>query len=473
LQFQSDAGASVGLLEQALANAGRENERTLASIELDLAIAIISHSAETAAAGPHAANAVAHAERIDDPGQLATALAVAAFVNFLAGRKGAQAQMAQAVEIEEPDRQVPMIHRPSMLAGMVLMWTDHPADARVIFDQLFDQASTRGQEGSLPLLGFLAAHLAWQTGELERATSYARSSFEASGHTAANTSRADGLSAQAIIDAHRGDIDVARRRAQEAIDLYHSSFFAAMWPISTLGRLELSVNDPDAAHRVLGPATAHVRRSGIVEPSIVLFVADDIEAMVALGKLDDAKLELDRFEQQGQRLDRASALAAAARCRGLLLSAHGNLDEAATAIQCSLEQHDRVALPLERGRTLLVQGQVERRRKHKAAAKQALEQAVATFEAIGATLWLERARSELSRVGLRPPAPLALTATEMLVAELTASGMSTKQVAERAFISARSVEGVLSRVYRKLGVRSRTELANMMAGRQASPPSAG
>lgn len=125
-------------------------------------------------------------------------------------------------------------------------------------------------------------------------------------------------------------------------------------------------------------------------------------------------------------------------------------------------------MPFELGRTLLVMGQAQRRLKRKRIAKEYLERALGIFEFLPAPLWAERARSELSRISLRPPAPLALTATEERVATLAASGHTNRQVAQALFLSPRTVEANLARIYRKLGVSSRAELGAAIA--RTEPP---
>jgi DNA-binding CsgD family transcriptional regulator len=125
-------------------------------------------------------------------------------------------------------------------------------------------------------------------------------------------------------------------------------------------------------------------------------------------------------------------------------------------------------MPFELGRTLLVMGQVQRRAKHKRIAKEHLQRALEIFDYLPAPRWADRARSELSRLGLRPPAPLALTATEERVAALAAAGHTNQQVAQTLFLSPRTVEANLARVYRKLGINSRAELGAAMA--RAEPP---
>ena len=122
-------------------------------------------------------------------------------------------------------------------------------------------------------------------------------------------------------------------------------------------------------------------------------------------------------------------------------------------------------MPFERGRTLLAKGQVHRRRKEKRLADERLHEALAIFESLGAPLWADRARAELARIGLRPRAPDDLTETERRVAELAATGLSSRQIAEQAFLAPKTVGNVLGRVYEKLGIHSRAELGARMGGR--------
>jgi DNA-binding NarL/FixJ family response regulator len=142
----------------------------------------------------------------------------------------------------------------------------------------------------------------------------------------------------------------------------------------------------------------------------------------------------------------------------MLLAAAGDLDAAHAALESAVQQLELAPLPLDVARTLLLLGQVERRRKHKAAAREALERSAAICDRIGATLWARRARSELSRVGVRREAD-ELTASEARVAELAAAGLTNREIAVTAFMSQKTVEANLSRIYRKLGIRSRAQLA--------------
>ena len=120
-------------------------------------------------------------------------------------------------------------------------------------------------------------------------------------------------------------------------------------------------------------------------------------------------------------------------------------------------------MPFERARTLLAKGRVHHRRKEKRLADEALGEAVRIFEELGSPLWAERAHAELERAGLRQRDPDELNETERQVAELAAQGLSNQEIAQRAFLSVKTVEANLTRVYRKLGIRSRAGLARRLS----------
>ena len=122
-------------------------------------------------------------------------------------------------------------------------------------------------------------------------------------------------------------------------------------------------------------------------------------------------------------------------------------------------------MPFEHARTLLAAGQIRRRAGERRAAKDLLERALAEFERLGAPLWVERAEAELRRLPIRR-APAELTANERRVAELAATGLTNREVAQTLFLSPKTVEANLARVYRKLGISSRAELGATMGRTQ-------
>ena len=100
-----------------------------------------------------------------------------------------------------------------------------------------------------------------------------------------------------------------------------------------------------------------------------------------------------------------------------------------------------------------------RRAKRKKEGRETLTKALEIFEVLGATVWADRTRAELARIGGRAPSSVTLTRTEEREAALVATGSTNREVAAALFVSVHTVEANLKRIYRKLGIRSRTELA--------------
>jgi DNA-binding CsgD family transcriptional regulator len=166
-----------------------------------------------------------------------------------------------------------------------------------------------------------------------------------------------------------------------------------------------------------------------------------------------------RLESVARHMGNPWALAWSARVRGLVDAGRGDFAAARAAFDDAAVVHAGISAHFDEARTILTRGMVERRAKRWAEARASLELAQKRFEQFGAQLWTERAREELSRVSGRKRSGTRLTATERRVAERVAEGASNKQVAAALFVSVRAVEATLTRVYSKLGVRSRTELA--------------
>ena len=206
-----------------------------------------------------------------------------------------------------------------------------------------------------------------------------------------------------------------------------------------------------------------------MEPSVYQFLPDEIEVLIALGDLESAEPHIAWLETQGRALDRPWALGAGGRCRALLLAARGDLVGAESAVTEALVQNERLPVPFELARTLLCMGQVQRRAKKKKVARGSLERALSIFESLPAPLWAEKARLEIARIGGRPPTSSSLTESESRVAELVSAGRTNREVASALFMSVNTVEAHLKRIYRKLGIRSRTELSHRMS-EDRSPP---
>jgi DNA-binding CsgD family transcriptional regulator len=194
---------------------------------------------------------------------------------------------------------------------------------------------------------------------------------------------------------------------------------------------------------------------------------DAAEVALALGDEARAREIAELLEEHGRRTDHRWSAAVGARTRALLDAADGDFESALGAIDEALTIQERLSMPYELGRTYLVKGQIERRARHRREARESLERAQQIFEAMGAKLWAAKAADELKRIPIRRRAADDLTDSEERVAELAASGMTNKEVAQALFISPKTVEAALSRVYGKLGIRSRAELGARMAERSA------
>jgi DNA-binding NarL/FixJ family response regulator len=153
------------------------------------------------------------------------------------------------------------------------------------------------------------------------------------------------------------------------------------------------------------------------------------------------------------------AIAAAARARGLLAAAGGDLVAGEATLDEAVEAAAGCGNPLELGRSLLALGGVQRRARKKQTARLTLGRALDIFTTLGAEVWAERARRELARIGGRLTPRGVLSATEAEIVELVVLGRSNKEVAEALHLSAKTVEWNLSKIYRRLGIHSRTELA--------------
>jgi DNA-binding CsgD family transcriptional regulator len=263
---------------------------------------------------------------------------------------------------------------------------------------------------------------------------------------------------KALIEADLGLLDDARASAQEGLAFARaqSNEFARISSLATLGRIELSLGHVDAAAGYLRDLPERLMAGGLTDPTFPLW-ADAIETLVAVGEFDVARSYLEPFARYSRMLGSPLGIAGVERCSGLLAAARGDLGNGLTMLERSLAEPEWLP-PLEHARTLLALGRLRRQALQKKAGRDALEQALAIFDQLGAVLWADRARTELARISGRRSAGDELTETEARVAELAAAGRSNKEIAAGLYMGVSTVEAHLSHVYRKLGIRSRAAL---------------
>jgi DNA-binding CsgD family transcriptional regulator len=456
---------AADLYLRALAEA-EDDVRLRAEAEEGLAWSLVLLRQDLAAAEVHARNAAEVAEGAGDFSLLAEALTARAVAAFYLGHGTPTELMKPALALEPHTEHRPGNRQPRWALGALLMLTDELDVAWANLEAVRSRADDRAEESFLPLILSRLSYCEWLTGKWEAALRHATEAYEAALRTDHQTQRAIALSAMALAQAHLGRAEPARAAAEECLALSDRAVGSTA-ALGALGFLELSLGNAAATYGHLEAVMARVSPAAIGEPGELRFAPDAIEALLALGRPDEAKRLTDRLEQQGQALRSPSARAAALRCRGLHAAVAGESEDALAHFERALAAHEQVPIPFDRARTLLAYGAAQRRAKRRRDARTSLEAALDSFERLGARLWAEQARAELARIGGRAPAAGELTPTERQVAEYVAEGLQTKQVARALFVSPKTIEGHLSNIYAKLGVHSRTELANRLNAQKA------
>ncbi|MGL6280280.1 MAG: AAA family ATPase [Gaiella sp.] len=270
---------------------------------------------------------------------------------------------------------------------------------------------------------------------------------------------------EGLLATHLGDEETARSSLEETLERAEAggNVFFVTYARSALGFLELSLGRPASAAAIIEP----VLSSAFVldgEPGQTGIVPIAAEALAQTGALDRASSLVDHLERRGHELEHPWCLSCAARCRGLVLCERREYAAARAAIREALAHHDDVPAPLERARTMLALGTVQLRSGDRRAARASLQEAETAFRSLGAPFWVERVQAELGRIGGRAPSHGALTAHERRIAAMVSEGLTNKEVAAALFVTDRTIESALTQIYRKLGVRSRTELARKLHG---------
>ncbi len=469
--LRSRRGGFTEAIEFALAarDAAAGEPETAAEIELDLAF-YHSNVDQYGVGEMHSRSAVVHAEHAGDQGLLASALCVQTVLGFLRGRGVREADLRRALALEDRLRESPLPLRPRFVQGFLLLCTGRLDEATAVLDAMRVEALEQGRESDAPLLFLYLVWAAVWCGDLQRAGRLAAEARQAASLLDDRLVDALALSASAIAHAHAGATEEARRDSAEAITGFERLGWTpgAIWARWARGFLELSLGNPGGAHEALGPRVELTSALEATDVALSLFVPDEVEALVELGRSEEARTLLEPFERQAQALERGWALAAASRCRALLAAAGGDFESAFAAIEDALRHHRTTPMPLERARTLLQLGRLRRRRRQKRLARLALEEALVVFDSLGSPFWAAQTRSELARVATRRAAS-ALTATEERIASLAADGFSNRAIAERAFVSVKTVEANLARAYRKLGISSRAQLARALEKTESRP----
>jgi DNA-binding CsgD family transcriptional regulator len=423
---------------------------------------VARHRMDIPGALEHAHAAMKAAEASEEPEAFVLAVAVLCGTESLAGSPVDRGLLNRAVELE------PTVRLPQATDGarffLLGRLFDEGRFEEVLstYRAMLTEARERGDEMTVTDLLLNLAACSSVAGDWDAALAYALEMYEFDVQVGYPT--VVPASVLAILEAHRGELESARAHAEEALEGVRTHAEQGhgereLDAVVARGTVELTAGRLDEAARYLGEAWDRLATSGIGHPLTGLFLADLGEALVGLGRPQEVEPLAAWLDEKGCGLDDPRARALAGRIRGLVAFANGDHDGALDELETAVELHRGMDVPFERARTLLVLGTVLRHAKRKRAAREALDESLGVFERLGARPWAERARAELASISGRPAATGELTPTEERVARLAAAGRTNREIAESLFLSVRTVETHLTHAYRKLRVRSRTELA--------------
>ena len=459
--FRDGLASTIGLLEGAVSETGEDPMlRAQALMLLSTATGI---GGDMASSVRLAGQARADADTTGLEDLRSQALAVWVAANMIHGNGLDSGAMRTALELENHETTAPIMFRPTSVSAQTCAWTGRLDDALSTMREVLHMAAERGDEIGVVWAAEQLTMIEVFLGRYADAQRTAADAVERARQIGGRLPLIGAHTAVANEAAHRGRLEETRTAAGLAVagatagDLT----YVTRAPLMSLAFVQVSDGQYEEALQTLKPLLSSFDPEHEVEIMMGRFIPDAVEALVGVGRHEEAEPFVAALESGGVRHDRPWMLAVGARCRALVHAAEGDLDAALEAAQAALAHHDRLPMPFERARTQLLLGQLQRRRRRTAAAHENLSQAAAAFDELGSPLWAQRAHSELSRLTARTPGA-ALTDSERQVAEHAAAGLTNRQIAATLFLSEKTVEMHLSNAYRKLGIRSRAQLAERL-----------
>jgi DNA-binding CsgD family transcriptional regulator len=423
---------------------------------------------DLAAAEGHARRAAALAEQIGEPRITAEMLADLGFIEMLRGRPQFARTMERALVLEGSREERKIIERPLWVDvrtrwfnAVVLAWTDQLVASRADLLELRSRAVELGHEHVLPdILNWLGRIDCFE-GNWRDGLAHAREAHDAAVQAGQEIERPYALATIGLAHAHLGDVDAAREAIADGLEV---ALRLEVVPgefelLAAKGFLELSLGQSQAAHTTLAALADRATAAGFAQPAAQRFHPDLVEAALEVADIERARLHAAELEVCATALKSPWARSMSTRCQGLIAAAEGELEAALDQLERALVEHAHLPNAFELGRTLLHRGIVLRRLKRKRGARESIEAALELFEQLDARLWVKRARAELARIsGSSPRASNALSETEQRIALLVAAGHANKQVAAELYVTVRTIESNLTRIYKKLGIQSRGQL---------------
>ncbi|HEY2305304.1 MAG TPA: LuxR C-terminal-related transcriptional regulator, partial [Streptosporangiaceae bacterium] len=465
LWVQGESEQGLALMSQAL------GEAEIRALRAKIHSRISSQADDADISVEHGEAALALLDEHEDPILYCFALHNLALFKLYSGRGADHAAIEKGMALQRDLAAWEMSTVPAFWARNF----DDFGTARQRFEDILRAFREQGDEATVSGVLTHLARLEVMTGHMDRARLLVSEALDLAEQTEQETYLHMALCAQGYLCAYAGELTQARAACEQILDRLgtHPDDILEGMARAVLALVALSAGDLAEADRQLTRAQQIEELAHNREPASNRFHPDHAEAVIGLGDLGRAETLVQRMEERASALPRPWILAVSARSRGLLHAARGDLGQALADYQRALAAHQALDMPFELGRTLLALGRLLRRRNERHRAQECLARAAEAFDAAGTPLWAAVAREELGRAQGRRGSREQLTPTERRIAELAASGLRNHEIATRLFLSHKTVEANLSRVYGKLGIRSRTEIAHgLVSGAGRKTPEA-
>ncbi len=466
--LETDPAAAVAHLEAAVAEPSDDHAlaaRTLTQLAWQRGAWL--GDLEPALVEVHAA--LDAAEAISDTSTLVAALTTAGLLSSLAGRAGVADYFRRALEITEREPRAGGDHSPRVAFAHERWWRGQFAEAAQLLERERGIAEERGDEGFLIRLNVFGAVLATYRGQWDEAAQL----LEAALLDARGYWRMLGLVHRGILRGRRGD-----RRALEDAGEVGASPIARSNPVFAAGAafafglIDLASGDVASAAERMADLPEVTDRSGASGPDYAVLIPETVGLLIEADRPGRAEALVEQLERRHVQLE-PWGTAAEALCRGLLALGSNDLPAAGRRFAAAREGFEALGAPWELGQTLFAEGRLLRRLGRRREAAGCLEQAVRVFTELGAEPATRRAADELHGARPRPRRDDSLTMAETRVAALVAAGRTNREVAAGLFTTVATVEAHLTRIYAKLRIRSRTELARLVSEGSVEVPPGG
>jgi DNA-binding CsgD family transcriptional regulator len=388
----------------------------------------------------------------DDLGNAVAATGARQSLAFVSAMQG-DPEPARALASVELPATVPLTNAPARAAAVVAIWRGETRTAQQLLDRLADDAHQRGEEWASATMLLHRFELEARRGDAARVDDTIER-FERVTAVLGPLAEETLPRMCAFAAALRGDVEAARTYA--SVDAVPWQKLEAQ---RAVGVAALFSGDAAAAARELGAVHARVRAAGVTEPGVFPTAGDLVEALAAAGRPEDGRADAAELVRTGEEHAHPWAQVVGARAAALV---EPDARAAEELLRRALELHRTLELPLDEARSRLALGSLLRRERRQREARELLEQAAEGFEALGVPPLAARARDELARIPGRRTRS-GLTPAEAQVAQLVAQGLTNREVAGALFVSPKVVERHLTHVYAKLGLRTRADLARIVA----------